>query len=130
MKLYLIVEVGYEGIDELIFPTENPEEALNKVYEIRAEIISLDKRRIEVLEAAGKDENGDYKTDGMFSDAWDVMGLPKKDKTRELTSREWRLGKYGMQNLASYCIRKWDGENFKCCCEELKLKPIEDEKHA
>jgi hypothetical protein len=124
MILYLVIRCGYEGIDELVFPTLDAKEASEKVLEIRKKIVELQKRRIEVLERFGKCDDGQYKVDELFQDAWDRMGLPQKEGgTREITSEEWYMGRYA--NPDAYCVRKWDGSKFECVCQELKVEPSE-----
>lgn len=125
MILYLVIKCGYEGIDELVFPTLDATEAANKVLEIRKKIDELQKRRIEVLEKFGKDDKGEYLHDAHYQDAWDRMGLPKGENgTGEITSEEWDMGRHGEPD--AYCVRKWDGNKFECVCKELNVEPSEN----
>lgn len=118
--LYLIIEDGYEGIGRLIFPTSDKSEAISKIIAIRKQILELQKRRIEVLERAGKDEKGEYLEDEFFQNAWDRLSFKKEDGTREITGEEWRMGAHG--DPSAYCIQKWDGAKFECCCKELNVE--------
>lgn len=41
-----------------------------------------------------------------------------------ITDEEFQDGAHG--NPDSYCIQKFDGEKFKCFCDELKVNPTKD----
>lgn len=124
MILYLVIKCGHEGIEELVLPTVDSTEAANKVLSLRKQIVNLQKRRIEILEKHGKDEDGDYLEDEDCLDAWDKMGFPTKlGGTGEITSEEHDLGKYGEPD--AYCVMKWDGDKFSCACKELNIETSE-----
>lgn len=43
MILYLVIECGYEGIEKIVYPTLDSTEAVNKILEIRKQIVDLQK---------------------------------------------------------------------------------------
>lgn len=111
-SFFIIIQVGYEGIDGLLFPTTNPNEARDKIKQLRQEIVDALKHRDAVLAEFGSEEDED------FHDAWERMYIDEK-----ITYQEYHNSKYVKPD--QYCIQKWDGENFTCCCKELGCEPTE-----
>jgi len=46
-------------------------------------------------------------------------------KERRRKEREYKLSrKASKQEITNYyCVQKWDGEKFSCCCKELGVAP-------
>lgn len=100
-SLYLIIECGHEGIESILFPTQDPEEAKEKVIFLRKSIIEAKAKR----HSFGEDK-------------WKEMM-----NADEITWEEYERGEYGKAD--SYCAQKWNGQKFVCCCPELGVEPSE-----
>jgi len=118
MEFYLVIECGYEGIEKLIFPTTDPQEAANKVKEIRQEIAELQAQRAELLEKKPQLPPEEQIEKEDFEDAWDKLLYDEG-----ITQDQWEKGRFGKPD--AYCVQKWDGKEFKCCCPELGVEPSE-----
>lgn len=74
---YLLIKTGYEGIDDIIYLSDNAKE--------------ITKKRIEIIR-----------------------------KRYDVFARE----SYTEECFAEFfCVQKWDGKEFKCCCAELGVEP-------
>jgi len=107
---YLIIKCGYEGIDRLVYLTSYPSDAIEKINLLRKKVLDAIEKKNKIFAERGEevDENFDDIYDRMLSDG-------------EIEWEEYNLGKY--EDPDSYCIQKWDGESFKCVCDELKVSP-------
>jgi hypothetical protein len=106
MEHYLLIKCGYEGIEQLVMPSNEPDVLVKKINDIRNKIITAKEHRKRVNAAAGQDEN-------TVVDAWGDLYVAQK-----ITEEEWDLG---LEEPRAYCIQKWDGVCFNCCCKELKV---------
>jgi hypothetical protein len=106
MEHYLLIKCGYEGIEQLIMPSYEPNTLIDKINDIRNKIMTAKEHRKRVNTEAGQDEN-------TVVDAWGDMYVAE-----EITGDEWDLG---LEEPEAYCIQKWDGVCFNCCCRELNV---------
>lgn len=111
---YVIYKCGYEGIEEVTDPTTDPREALTNIIKRRKVVKDAKSKFKEVVDKAGTQAVDPEDIDD-FDDAWDEMMKEKK-----ITFEEWQEGKFG--NPDQWCLRKWDGEKFECCCNEFGVK--------
>ena len=109
-EYYLIIECGCEGIEQLVYPTNNGIDAKNKLKSIREDIAKAKEHMKKVLKEFGEEK------DDCFEDAWDKLYYDKK-----ITAEEHDMGCF--KNPDAYCIQKWDGKNFICVCGELDCEP-------
>lgn len=84
MIQYLLIQVGFEGIDAILYLSDNSDLILQK--------------REEAIEKEYEYHNS------LFKD-FDSSMLRTREEIAE-----------------RFCIQKWDGESFDCCCKELKIK--------
>lgn len=110
MEVFVVIQCGYEGIEGLIYATADGEEASAKVKSLREKILQAQERMKAILAEHGEEE------DDEFRNYYDRM--LEKD---EITWEEYDNAKYN--NPDSYCVQKWDGEQFKCVCKELDCEP-------
>ncbi len=114
-EAYLIIEQGYEGIQNILYLTTDPTEALNKVMEYKNEIIKAKEHKAKVLEEFGDEEDDDYYNE------WDRMYL----KHKTITYKEHDNANY--KNIDDFCVIKWNGKEFGgCVCTELGCPPSEN----
>jgi len=95
--IYVVVKTGCEGIDKLCYATTDPKEALNAIEKLRKNILEEKEQR--------------KKEDMEFGYA--------KEERRQLDERFYDF----RYDPDFYCIQKWDGKKFTCCCAELGCKP-------
>ena len=104
--LYLLMYIGFEGIEKVLLPTMDKQEVLDKYNELRQEIIDAKEKRIELNLV--EDENLDY------ADEWKrIMKLV--DENPEYYDI---INKSDMDDIF-YCIQQFDGNDFKCVCKDL-----------
>ena len=114
-EIFVIIKCGYEGIDGLIFASVKTDDTINKLKDLRQNILDA-KLRYKLLVKENGLKNDDDDDD--FDD--NIDKLLKDDK---LSFEDWQLI---TTNPDRYCIQKWDGTNFKCFCDELKMNPSEN----
>ena len=93
--MYLVINTGYEGIEELYWLTNDSQEAVNKKKEL--EIVSI-KNLID----------GAYKFEDEETDSFIIEEITDNDIQR-------------VRDLI--CIQKWTGDKFVCACAELGVEP-------
>jgi hypothetical protein len=98
-ELYLITIRGEEGIEKIVYPTINKEDAINTLNQILKELDESQKKY------------GEMWRNGEIDKLCDML-FEKKITQKELD--------YAHQDPDEYCIMKWNGENFSCNCTELK----------
>lgn len=97
--IFLVIQQGYEGIQELIYASTNVDSCLTRLKFIKADISLQKKRLLEV---------GKEKWQEMFDN-------------EEISFKEFSAGKW--LDSDDYCLQKFDGENFACCCNEFGIGP-------
>jgi hypothetical protein len=120
-EAYLVIKCVYEGIEDLNYLTESKDDAIDKINSLKNDIIKAKLHKEQVLKDAGiltKEDLEKYKTEHKYEDPWDEL-----DTAEEITFDEYSKGKWGDPD--DYCVRKWDGKEFKCCCQELGVPPSE-----
>jgi hypothetical protein len=108
MEQYLLIKAGYEGIEKLVYLSDDPEIVKNMIIELRKEA----DKELDKLKEIGIDADA-------YDDKWEL-----NEKIGELYVNEVISGKsYSIlmerDESGGYCIQKWDGEKFKCHCKEL-----------
>lgn len=99
--VYVVIKCGYEEIDGLIYATTDGEKAAAKVKFLRADISAA---KLEM------DKVGEEKWKEMYD------------------NDELDYGKYSMAKFEkedAYCMQKFDGQRFDCCCKEFGVEPSE-----
>ena len=109
---FLIIKCGYEGIENLCHLTDDPKDAKNKILSLRKDI--TDKQN-EV-----KDLGIDIDLDG---DYWELSEKVANLYVDEKISRE--VYQSFSDNPDQYCVQKWNGKEFECCCKELGVEASE-----
>ena len=102
---YLLIEWGYEGIERLVMPSNEPSILVNEINKIRNQIKIVLKKKENF--AAENNIVDNYAKDELWGDLY---------VNEKITQEEYDLAD---MNPKSLCIMKWDGQNFKCCCKEL-----------
>jgi hypothetical protein len=97
-EYYLIIRHGYEGIQEIVYPTDNKDDVILKFNSI-----------LENIKIA-REKYGNYESEDLID-----MLLKK-----EITNKDIDYAKHN--NPEDYCIYKWNGEKFGCACEELNVQ--------
>lgn len=100
-NIHVIIYCGFEGIEELIFASTNEQEAINKLIELRTAANEI------------KEESSQY-----TEDQKDEM-LDSEDPETKAKARRILFGK----DPDAYCIMSFDGDKFKCSCQELGVAP-------
>lgn len=124
MELYLVIKCGYEGIEQLFFPTASAQEAVDKITDRRKKIVAARKRREEVLAKFPPKEKVETSDD--WGNEWDKMFFDRKEREKSglptITGEEHSMGTY--DDPEAYCIQKWDNDKqeFKCVCKELNVE--------
>ena len=108
--VFVVIQCGYEGIEELIYASAEGSDASAKVKTLRAEILNARERMKKILAEHGEEEDEDFNT------YYDRM-LHKK----EIEWEEYNNAKY--REPDAYCVQKWDGKKFSCVCKELDCEP-------
>lgn len=91
--MYLIIKTGWEGIEDLLWLTDSPEEAISKAIEAKTTAIK------ELIDMAYTLED---------EDDFVVEEISQEDIQR---AKDF------------ICIQKWNGSRFICACEELGIGP-------
>ena len=107
---YLIIKCGYEGIEKLSYLTDNPEDAKKKILSIRKDI----QDNCDKVKDLGIDIDGDY---------WELSEKVGKLYIDEKISQE--IYASFSDNPDQYCVQKWNGKDFECCCKELGVESSE-----
>ncbi len=92
---------GYEGIEELVFASSNEDETVKKMIELKSTAQAI------------KEEYSQY-----TEDQKDEM-LDSEDPEIQEKARRILFGK----DPDRYCVQTYDGEKFKCTCQELGVTP-------
>jgi len=93
-EAYLLMKCGYEGIEELTFLSNDVKEITEKLNSVYSDIDERIKLKLEYTEE--EIENLLNKNDFKLYDK--LAHIPDKE---------------------SYCIQRWNGIEFKCCCKDL-----------
>lgn len=104
-EIFVVIECGYEGIENLSYATTDSKLAVERTKSLRAEILAAKEHKKKVLEEFGDEE------DENCHDAWTRMYL-----SGELDHKEHDLE---YKDPDSICLQKWDGNKFSCACTEL-----------
>lgn len=112
-KEYLLIKCGYEGIDGLLFLTDDPELAKSKIVEFRQKVVDAKMKVINAAKANG------ITTDGI--EFRDVKYMLEEKIGMEQSCEFYSDELYDEED--QYCINVWNGEEFKCCCKELGVEP-------
>ena len=113
-EIFVIIQCGYEGIDKLVYATLNSTDAINKINELKQNILAAREHRKQVIAELGGDLNDSVNTDT----DWDKLLYDNK-----ITRQEYEDA--CCNDPDQYCIQKWDGETFKCVCQESNCPPSE-----
>ena len=108
-SFYLLIKCGYEGIEQLIMPSNEPMVLINEINRIRSQINVIKEKKIQLAKENNIDINDIYKVDEFWGDLY-VDGT--------ITNEEFDLSD---EDPKSFCIQKWNGNNFNCCCKELNV---------
>jgi len=111
-EIFVVIKCGYEGIEGLIYATNDASDAVNKVKTLRQEILKAKERMNKILAEHGNEEDENY--DNYYD---------KMLKNKEIEWDEYVKAKY--ENINAYCVQKWDGKKFSCVCNELGCEPSE-----
>lgn len=114
IKASQVFASSFEGIEKILHPTQSPEIAKTKLLEIRKEIKDLTEMCKKITQEGGTIILGEDEDFDNLEDAWDKMLSEKK-----ISYKEWEIGRFG--NPRQWCVQKWTGEEFVCCCKELGL---------
>lgn len=109
-EVFVVIQCGHEGIENLVYATADGSDAANKVFELRNDIVEARKHMDEVLAEFGDQE------DENLNNAWDRLLYEDK-----ISSKEYDNSKYIEPD--AYCVQKWDGKVFSCVCKELGCEP-------
>ena len=102
-NLYLLIKCDYEGIEKIIFPSDDPNKIINELKSIRSKITLAKERR-------NKLSDDEHKHHEMWSNL---------AENNEIDWETYYIGEYDKEE--QYCILKWDGNEFKCYCKELNV---------
>jgi hypothetical protein len=108
-NIFVVIRCGYEGIEKLIYASADGKDASLMVKNLRQDIFNAREHRKKVFEEFGEGVDEEY------NDVWDKMYCDKK-----ITEKEWNDSH---TEPDSYCVQKWDGQNFSCACKELDCEP-------
>ena len=97
--VYIIIETGYEGIENLCYLTESPMDVVEQIQRIREQAIVDQIEFNKELNKINAENDFDWK------------------EPERLTKREKQ------QIRDFYCVQKWDGKEFSCACDELGVNP-------
>lgn len=111
---FVVIRCGYEGIEKLVYASADGKDASLKVKNLRQDILNAREHRKKVLEEYGEGVDGNC-NDIWDKDIWDKMYCDKK-----ITEKEWNDSH---TEPDSYCVQKWDGQQFSCTCKELDCEP-------
>jgi len=96
---FLIVETGFEGINEILYFTEDAVEVVKKIEEYRT-------KKVEDEIKMNKELNKDCEREGSEL-RWPTELAPEQE-----------------QSLKDFiCVMAWNGKKFKCVCSKLGVKP-------
>ena len=109
-KQFLIIKCGHEGIEKLCYLTNDPKDVKGKILSLRKDIQdSRDK-----LKDFGIDIDGDY-----FEISEQIAKLYIDGKINQ------KIYDSFSDNPDQYCVQKWNGKEFDCCCKELGVEASE-----
>lgn len=94
-EAYLIIKTGYEGIEDLYLLSDNKEEVIEEVKQLKSNAI---KKEREYIERETKEYGEVFETEEI--------------KLKEINAAADFI-----------CVQKWDGQKFDCCCDELGVNP-------
>lgn len=97
----VIVYCGYEGIEELVYASSNEQEVVNKMIEL--------KHKAHLI----KEEAEKY-TEDQRDEMLDSEDPAIKEKAKIFLFRK---------DPDAYCVQSFDGEKFKCTCQEFGVSP-------
>ena len=107
---FLIIKCGYEGIEDLCYLTNDSKDVIYKILSLRKDIQD------------NRDKVKDFDID-LDGDEWEV-----KEKISELYVDEkisYEVYSSFSDNPDQYCVQKWNGKEFNCCCKELGVEASE-----
>ncbi len=119
--MYLVIKRGYEGIEELVYLTADKDDVINKINSLKDVINKAKLHKEQVIKDAGilNDEQLEkYIDEHEYEDPWDELQKSNKIELKEYMDGKW-------ENPDDYCVLLWDGNEFKCCCQELGVPPSE-----
>ena len=118
-EAYLVVLCGCEGLEKLVYLTDDKDDAINKMKSLKEDILKAQAHKEQVDKDAGILTDEDlykYEKEHGYESPWDKLHSDEK-----ITWEEWENG--SMINVDDYCVRRWDGTKFKCVCKELGVPP-------
>lgn len=115
---YVVVEVGYEGIERIIWATEDPEEAATVVRELREAIRGF----YEIREKGLNDAEEMEEEIEMEEEEKAVKAVIEKFKDRDLFYVYKRVIEFAeFIDPDRICVQRFDVQmgGFRCFCNEL-----------
>ena len=107
---FLIIKCGHEGIEKLCYLTINPKDVKDKILSLRKDIQD------------NRDKVKEFDIDP-DCDEWEVKEKIGELYVNEKISQEVYTSFY--DNPDQYCVQKWNGKEFECCCKELGVEASE-----
>lgn len=124
---YVVVEVGYEGIDRIIWSTEDPEEAVKVVRELREAIREFyeiwEKGLNEAKERAGFETEENEAIIEIEMEKAAVKAVIEKFRDRDLFYVYKGVIEFaGLTDPDRICVQRFDIQRggFRCFCDELQ----------
>lgn len=110
-SINVIIYCGYEGIEELVFASDDEEETRKKIMELKEEA------KLAAVEASKYSEDQKYEMMNSLLDGDDEESMKRSEEYNKIFNSR--------QDPDRYCVMTYDGKEFKCNCNELGVSPKE-----